>query len=143
MICADTSFLISLYGTDVHTAAAEQRFTGAGQTLVIHAFGEFEFENALSNLVFQRRITAEKRLEWLANYTADKRANILLYAHIPEEYVLDRAVLLSKKHTLTGGHRCYDLLIVAAALEAGATEFWSFDGRQRALAAAEGMKVGP
>ena len=99
MICADTSFLISLYGTDVHTPAAKQRFTDAGQPLVIHT--------------------------------------------IAEEYVLDRAASLSEKHTLTGGHRSYDLLIVAAALEAGATEFWGFDARQRELATAEGLLVGP
>ena len=143
MICADTSFLISPYGTDVHTPAAKQWFTDAGQPLVIQTIGEFEFQNALRNLVFQRRITGEQRLAWLANYTADKQADILLYAHIAEEYVLDRAASLSEKHTLTGGHRSYDLLIVAAALEASATEFWSFDARQRELATAEGLRVGP
>jgi len=57
--------------------------------------------------------------------------------------VLDRAASLSEKYTLTGRHRSYDLLIVAAALEAGATEFWSFDARQRDLATAEGLSVDP
>jgi predicted nucleic acid-binding protein len=50
---------------------------------------------------------------------------------------------LSDKYTVTAGHRAYDILQVAAALVVGATEFWSFDGKQRALAQAEGLKVGP
>jgi predicted nucleic acid-binding protein len=36
-----------------------------------------------------------------------------------------------------------DILHVAAALKSGATEFLSFDGRQRKLAAAQGLTVGP
>jgi hypothetical protein len=36
-----------------------------------------------------------------------------------------------------------DILHVAAALKSGATDFLSFDGRQRTLAAAEGLTVGP
>jgi predicted nucleic acid-binding protein len=57
--------------------------------------------------------------------------------------VFNEAARLSAAHTETIGNRAYDILHVAAARIIGATEFWSFDGKQRALAQAEGMKVGP
>ena len=52
-----------------------------------------------------------------------------------------RATDLSRRHTLSQGHRTYDVLLVAAALELGATLFLTFDGRQAKLARAEGLEV--
>ena len=43
----------------------------------------------------------------------------------------------------TSGNRSYDILHVAAAMVLSATEFWSFDARQRDLAKAAGLLVGP
>jgi predicted nucleic acid-binding protein len=50
---------------------------------------------------------------------------------------------LSAKHTKTDGPRAMDILHVATALHLGAREFLSFDGNQRKLARAEGMKAKP
>jgi predicted nucleic acid-binding protein len=50
---------------------------------------------------------------------------------------------LSRTRAAQEGHRVLDILHVAAALKSGATDFLSFDGRQRTLAAAEGLTVGP
>ncbi|MBI4625293.1 MAG: PIN domain-containing protein [Verrucomicrobia bacterium] len=50
---------------------------------------------------------------------------------------------LSKAHTVQLNVRTLDLLHVAAARLLGAREFWTFDRRQRALAHAAGLKVGP
>ncbi len=46
---------------------------------------------------------------------------------------------ISKTRTFAGGHRSFDILHVATALELGAEEFLSFDENQIALARAEGM----
>jgi hypothetical protein len=46
---------------------------------------------------------------------------------------------LSKSRTHTGGHRSFDILHIAAALQLEADAFLSFDGNQNTLAAAEGL----
>lgn len=48
---------------------------------------------------------------------------------------------ISKSRTATGGHRSFDLLHVATALELGAKEFLTFDVNQISLARAEGLAV--
>ena len=53
------------------------------------------------------------------------------------------AETISKRHTMTGGHRAFDVLHVATALHLGAREFLTFDANQRKLAAAEKLKVKP
>jgi predicted nucleic acid-binding protein len=53
------------------------------------------------------------------------------------------AETISKRHTITNGHRSLDNLHVATALHLGAREFLTFDANQRKLAAAEKLKVKP
>ena len=143
MICADTSFLLSYYGEDSLSERARAHRSTATEPLRIHAFNDFEFANALRLLVFRKKAIPQQRAAWLASYEADKAAGILAVAHIDPAAVLDCASALSAARTESGGNRSYDILLIAAAKILGATEFWSFDGRQRALAAAEGLTVGP
>ncbi len=53
------------------------------------------------------------------------------------------AETISKRHTVAGRHRGFDILHVATALHLGAGEFLTFDGNQRKLAAAKKLKVKP
>ncbi len=142
MICADTSFLISHYGDDVNSEAARAQMVKAS-VVHVHAVNDLEFANALRLLVFRGKITQALRGNWLAAYEADKASGALAIESVHLESVFELASQLSATHTETGGHRAYDILQVAAALLQGAREFWSFDARQRALATAEGLKVGP
>lgn len=48
---------------------------------------------------------------------------------------------ISKSRTFTNGHRSFDILHVATAVELGAKEFLSFDANQIQLATAEGLVV--
>jgi hypothetical protein len=50
-----------------------------------------------------------------------------------------RAEELSRRRTVSGGHRSFDLLHAAAALELGGTMFLYFDGNQNRLAKSEGF----
>ena len=143
MICADTSFLLSYYGEDAFSERARIHRTSATHPLHIHSFNEFEIANALRLLVFREKISSERMRAWRASFDADKNAGLLVATELDPNAVLRRAEILSAAHTETGGNRSYDILHVAAALVLGATEFWSFDGRQRALADAEGLAVGP
>ena len=46
-------------------------------------------------------------------------------------------------YTRANGHRAVDILHLATAIHLSAEEFLSFDGNQRKLATAEGLKVKP
>ncbi len=50
---------------------------------------------------------------------------------------------LSAAYTKANGYRAFDILHIATALVLEAEEFISFDGNQRKLAAAEGLRVKP
>lgn len=142
MICADTSFLISYYGDDVNSEAARAQMSRV-TALTIHTVSDFEITNALRLLVFRGKITVTQRETWLEAYRADMQRGALISEPVALSSVFEAAEEISAKYTETGGHRAYDILQVAAAKLLGATEFWSFDSKQRALAQAEGMAVGP
>jgi len=55
--------------------------------------------------------------------------------------VVDEAKRLSATHTLTGGHRGFDILHVATALIVKAQQLLTFDVNQKKLAEAEGLIV--
>ena len=48
---------------------------------------------------------------------------------------------VSKLRTFAGGHRSFDILHVATAVDLDAREFLSFDANQNELATAEGLKA--
>lgn len=143
MICADTSFLFSLYGSDVNTTAAQKQVTAINTLLHVHVVNDFEFENAVRLRFFQGKFTATERDRIISAYRGDVKSGRVIQMSLSMPDVFDEAARLSAAHTETIGNRAYDILHVAAARIIGATEFWSFDGKQRALAEAEGLKVGP
>lgn len=143
MFCADTSFLISLYGLDANTAAAETQLAATPHPIHVHMVNDFEFRNAMRLLVFRGKIAPHQQRSRTCAYEADKSAGRLVVSEVDANAVFIEAEMTSAAQTEQGGHRGYDILVVAAAKLLGAREFWSFDGKQRALAAAEGMTVGP
>ena len=78
-----------------------------------------------------------------AAFEADRRSGRLIVVPRNLAAVLSLARQLSAKYTLKEGHRSFDILHVAAALECSSEEFFSFDANQRKLAQAEGLKVNP
>ena len=94
-------------------------------------------------LVFRGLITDVEKHLWLADYEADKSLGVLTERTIDANAALHRAEAISAARTESSGNRSYDILLVAAATLLGATRFWTFDIRQRNLAAAEGLIVGP
>ncbi len=57
------------------------------------------------------------------------------------EKVFLRSMGFSRAHTSRLRTRSFDILHVAAAVELGATEFWSFDKRQRRIAREVGLRI--
>ena len=140
---ADTSFLVSYYGQDAHSAAALPALSARPVSLPFTALHHLELRNAFELAVQRGVLTAGGvRLVW-AVVLGDVRRKRLLRAAVDWRAAWRRAAKLSARHTQRLGTRSLDILHVAVAQEMGARELFSFDHRQRQLAAAEGLNVIP
>lgn len=139
-IYLDSSFLISLYSADGNTSIAIDTVRVVRQPLLITVLTELEFVNGLGLQVFRKQIfPAEAQL---SNDTFERNLQNGAFQLKPlPENVFERSRSLSRKTTPQRGTRAADLLHVAAALELGATAFYSFDLRQRKLARSVKLKL--
>lgn len=143
MNVADTSFLFSLFGSDAHTAAARGWVLQAKQPIAVTALNRYEFANALRFAACRRVISQKDAATSLAAFDADLKHGLLQSTPCDLTAVLREADRLSGLHTMTGGHRSFDILHVAAARVLKATWFLTFDLNQRNLASAARLAVGP
>ena len=88
----------------------------------------------------QRLPTGQATKYW-AFHEADRSAGRVRVELCNLADVLIEAKRLSATHTLTGGHRSFDILHVAAAKKMRAQHFLTFDANQRLLAQTEGLYV--
>jgi len=137
--CADTSYLFSLYGNDANSASAVRWARRCQIPLTLSPYNPFELGNALRFAEFRNALRHEEAAMFWAQFEAAVQQGRLLVVACNLADVLDEAARLSATHTLTGGHRAFDILHVAAALVVGATEFLTFDSNQKRLAEAEGL----
>ena len=111
------------------------------QPLSLSILNEFELENALRHAGWRKLFPHGKIDQFLADFDADRNLGRVVIVPVNLADVITRARQLSATHTLTGGHRAFDVLHIAAALEYKASHFLTFDANQRKLAHAEGLKV--
>ncbi len=142
-ICCDTSFLFSLYGRDAHTPRAAAEVVRLGLPLTITVLGEYELLNAVRFAEFRGALTATGVATIIAAFEADLAAGRLVIERSNLAQIVSEAKRLSTLHTTAGGHRSFDLLHVATAVHLKADVFHTFDGNQRLLAQAAGLKVRP
>jgi predicted nucleic acid-binding protein len=140
-VCCDTSFLFALYGNDFHTSKALAHVRRLTQPLTLSILNEFELENALRFAGWRKLFPSAQTGRFLSAFEMDRKSGRLIMIPCNLAAVLAVARRLSRVYTLAGGHRSFDILHVAAALECGAGEFLSFDANQRKLARAEGLKL--
>lgn len=138
-IYADTSFFVSLYVTDDHSAQAQKRLTG-GSRPWLTPLHRAEWANAVAQHVFRREMTASQADTLAAEFDRDAKAGVWEIVDIPNSAFVS-CVTLSRSRTVKLGTRTLDVLHVAIALSLGATHFWTYDARQRDLAKAEGLNV--
>lgn len=143
ILCADTSFLLSFYGSDVNTLAALRHVQLHQAPLLIHEVSLLEFENAVRLREFRGKFSAQESARTTSGFQADISAGRVALTALPLPVLFQTASRLSAQHTRALGNRAYDILHVAAALVVGADEFLSFDAKQRQLANAAGLRVGP
>ncbi|CAN5905252.1 hypothetical protein BH11VER1_BH11VER1_07020 [soil metagenome] len=141
VVCADTSFLFSLYGNDVHTPRALSWSRGSRSAVFITELADYELGNALRFAEFSMRLSAGQAGVFWAQYEADRAAGRVRVEVCNLASVVNEAKRLSATYTLTGGHRGFDVLHVAGALNLGSDQFLTFDENQKKLAEAEGLLV--
>jgi predicted nucleic acid-binding protein len=140
---ADTSFLFSLFGNDGHTAAAQAWTRQARIPISVTVLNRYEFGNAVRFAAFRKAISQADALASLAAFETDLKSGYLQLVPLDFAAMIAEAARLSELHTLSGGHRSFDILHVATARLVKATTFLSFDANQRKLATTVRLAVGP
>lgn len=143
VVCADTSFLFSLYGNDAHSAGARRIAGDIRVPLAVGPLHRLELRNAFRLAVFRKEITLAQCRAVLANIEADFASGVLAEVTPAWTEILDRAESLSSVHGDSLGTRAMDTIHVAMAITIGARDFYTYDARQASLAKKAGLKVKP
>jgi predicted nucleic acid-binding protein len=137
----DTSFLFAIYGNDTHSARAIAWIRKQTSPISLSILNEYELMNALRFAEYRGALRPGTAATCWADFEADLAAGRLTTAPCNLATVVAEAKRLSASHTLSSGHRSFDILHVASALHLGAKRFLTFDRNQRVLARAERLGV--
>lgn len=143
----DTSFLCALYRRQDNSNRALDFRRSISGPLVVTRLLLWEFRQSARFQAFRHSKSpkagyplreAEKMISDLSD---DLRDGVVICTEVDFINTLLTGERISKARTFGGGHRSFDLLHVATALELGAKDFLSFDANQIRLAAAEGLQT--
>jgi hypothetical protein len=141
----DTSFLCALYRTQDNSDRAISYRSTMGGPLVVTPLLLWEFRQAARFQAFRHRnnprvgYPIQEAEKMISDLKEDLDNGSVVVTELDWMNTLIFAERLSKSRTHMGGHRSFDILHIAAALQREADAFLSFDGNQNALAAAEGL----
>jgi predicted nucleic acid-binding protein len=141
VVATDTSFLFSLYGNDCNSATSLQWIKHNRDGILITSLNQFELANSLRFAECRKALAHGRANLFIAHFEMDLLGGRLIHKPCNLAVILAEATRLSAAHTLTGGHRGFDILHVAAARIMGATHFLTFDSNQQRLASAAGFKL--
>ncbi len=113
----------------------------AGTAILISELTEYELGNAFRFAAFRKLLRPELAIRYWADYESDRDAGRIIRTVSNLARIFTTAKRLSATYTPLGGHRSFDILHVAAALEMKATVFLTFDANQKKLALAEGLST--
>jgi len=140
---ADTGLFVKSYVDEENSAEADEILAKVGTPLAFSHIHAVEIPNAIHLKRFRAEITPDQEAAVIRAFQGDIDAGRLQRPDYDLGAVFRRAEALSARHSGSLGTRSMDLLHVAVALEAGCTEFISFDARQRKVATKEGLRVIP
>ena len=145
----DTSFLCAFYLKQSNSPAATAHSATMKEPLQVTTLLAYEFRQSLRFQVWRHSANPREGVALpdvqaaLNQFDTDLANGIAVLAPCNFQDVFRRADELSTRHTISGGHRSFDVLHVATALHLEASEFLTFDANQRKLAGAEKLKVKP
>jgi predicted nucleic acid-binding protein len=136
-IYVDSSFLVSNYIQDVHSAEATRRM-GQHPSVWITQLTGSEMANALFRYVFRGNFSLAEVHKYWGEFESDCAMGVWSQTDLPAE-IWGISIGLARNFGPTLGVRTLDSLHVACALELHAKKFWTFDERQAKLAEAVGL----
>ena len=139
-VCADPSFIVSLYSPDANSAAAARTMQASSAERFLTTFGELEVVNAMGLRIFRKEVSPAQAQLSLLEFEKDLRDGVFQLRGLSDS-ILERARQLSRQTTAKLGTRTADLLHVAAALELGVDCLYTFDLHQRKLAQTLRLKL--
>ena len=139
-IYADTSFFVSLYLPDRHTAEVEHRLKSQ-PSLWMTPLHVAEWTHAIEQHIFRKAISRSEGDRLLLQFHDHRTQNLWRESPLPDQ-ALEVCAQLAHQYAARLGVRTLDTLHVASALELSAEQFWTFDARQAKLALATGLKTG-
>jgi predicted nucleic acid-binding protein len=137
----DPSALARLY---LHQAGSRQMYDWRRRhrgALPVTHHGRTELINAISLAEFHEAITSDAAAAAQELLESDFAAGHLEQVDLLWRGALNRAAVLSRRHTPKLGTRSLDVLHVACALELRLRQFLTFDDRQSKLAKAAGLTL--
>ena len=143
----DTSFLCALYRTQDNSPQAIAYRAGMTEPLHVTRLLLWDFRQSLRFQAYRHTHNRQlghplhEAVKMISDLNDDLHQGLVVSVEMDFIDVLVAGERISKSRTFPGGHRSFDILHVATALELGAKEFLTFDGNQIALATAEGMLV--
>jgi predicted nucleic acid-binding protein len=135
----DSSFFVSLYAVDGHSAAARELMS-LKPSVWLTPLHTAEFVHAITRQVFLGKISPAESVSVYQDLEHDNATGIWQKISLPEN-AFELCAELARRHGAKLGIRTLDSLHVASALELKADRFWTFDERQAKLAKAEGLKT--
>lgn len=144
---AETSFLCSLYRSDVFSPEADAWTAEWGRALPLSTLVLFEFRQfiRLQTRLFGNQpklgLSPDMARQLLRQHQQDVQQGVLEVLAVDWPSVHRLAEELSERHTWTTGIRFADILHVATALHLDCRVFLTFDTLQTAIARKEGLDV--
>jgi predicted nucleic acid-binding protein len=140
MLYLDTSALLKLYIREQGSEAVQAKVASQDLPLPIWEIQEMELINALRLKAFWQEVTATQAEVQIELFQKRRRQGLYFFPDIDRPDLMNTFRQLSAE-TPRLGCRSMDILHVACAVEIAASEFLTFDQRQRSLALHAGLKV--
>jgi len=141
MIYADTSVLVSLAIQDANSKKAADLITKTTKPILFNSILSLEVCNAIRLAVGRGDIDEVDAEESESRIWEMKRVGMLELVEPNWMRVFQRSLGFARAHTSSKRTRSFDIVQVAAAVELGVVDFWSFDKRQTSLAQEVGMRI--
>ncbi len=119
----DTSFLFSLYVPQDHSMRAAAHTVAMKEPLHLTSLSRFELVNAIQFSLFRKTIPRNSGLLAIEKLEANTASGALVIVPCDWAAVHGRDLQIALQLTSKGGHRGFDILHIATALEWGAKNF--------------------
>jgi len=137
----DTGLLLKLYTNEQDSAAVRHFVVRHGDPLLFSVMHHAECVSALRLKCFRGECHEEEVAGALRDIESDLASGVLRVAPVMWDEAWLRCRFLSDAHAAATGCRTLDALHVACALQMGAEELVTGDGRQAALGRKAGLRV--